>query len=144
MREKGGDLGVFSVILFLLFDFVMLDLVKLFSSVLSFPLRLQQTKLLIPSFFQWPLFPGGFDFLEGFLFFRPVRTLDSVLVANPGPLFFRSMFFSRRCSNFFSPASQLVSIRASGPIVFRPPGARPDSERFIDLTEPRLLLSRSV
>jgi hypothetical protein len=139
-------------LVFLLFDFVLLDLIKLFSSVLGFPLRLQQPKLLILFFEQWPVF-HGFVFPEGFLFFRPVRTLDSVPVANPGPFFFRSMFFSRRilvdfvfcaaAQSFLSPASQLVSIRASGSRVFRPPGARPDSERFTDLTEPRLL-SRSV
>jgi hypothetical protein len=132
---------------------VLLDLIKLFSSVLGFPLHLQQPKLLILFFEQWPLFPGGFVFPEGFLFFRPVRTLNCVPVANPGPFFFRSMFFSQRilvdfvfcvaAQSFLSPASQLVSIRASGSCVFRPPGACPDSERFTDLTEPRLL-SRSV
>jgi hypothetical protein len=41
-----------------------------------FLVSLQQPKLLIlfPFFEQWPLFPGGFVFPEGFLFFRPVRT----------------------------------------------------------------------
>jgi hypothetical protein len=44
---------------FLFFDFVLLDLIKLFSSVLSFPLRLQQPKLLI----LFPFFNSGHCFL---------------------------------------------------------------------------------
>jgi hypothetical protein len=62
---------------FLFFDFVLLDLIKLFSSVLDFPLLfLQSSAKAINSFpffgEQWPLFP--LLFLQSFLFFRPVRT----------------------------------------------------------------------
>jgi hypothetical protein len=59
------------VFVFLFFNFVLLDLIKLFSSDLGFPLRLQQPKLsiLFPFFLeQWPLFPGGFGFLAKFSF----------------------------------------------------------------------------
>jgi hypothetical protein len=139
---------------FLFFDFVLLDL-KLFSSVLGFPLRLQQSKLsIIFPFFgeQWPLFPGGFVFPAKFSSFgRCAR--QTQFHGKSCLFFFCSMFFSRRmlvdfvscaaAQDFLSPASQLVSIRASRSRVFKPPAARPDSDRFTDLTEPRLL-SRSV
>jgi hypothetical protein len=137
---------------FLLFDFVLLDL-----AFLVFPCAYNSQSYQLFSLFlenSGHCFLAALFFLQSFLFFRPVRTPDSVPWQILVLFFFCSMFFSRRmlvdfvsCAavqDFLSPASQLVSIRASRSRVFRPPGARPDSDRLTDLTESRLLLSRSV